>query len=69
MRYGKWEYTIRAYRPTNQGGGLLMETVHVGTRSRDIEIEVFRTRMARGEISHIEVIAHVEPFDTRRLYV
>ena len=62
MRDGKWEYSIRAYRPPNQGGGLVLETVHVGTASRDIEIAVFRDRMQRGEIGHIEVIAHVEPF-------
>jgi hypothetical protein len=62
MRDGRWEYTIRAYRPTNQGGGLLIETVHVGTASRDMEIQVFQTRMARGEVGHIEVISHVEPY-------
>lgn len=64
MRDGKWEYTIRAYRPPNQGGGLDIETVHVGTASRDIEIAAFRARMARGEIDYIEVITHVEPFGT-----
>ncbi len=68
LRNNKWEYTIRAYRGPNQGGGLVLETVHVGTASRDMEIAVFRTRMARGEISHIEVISHVEPFGTKRLY-
>jgi len=63
LRDGKWEYTIRAYKPPNQGGGLALETVHVGsTASRDVEISVFRTRMAHGEIGHIEVIAHIEPF-------
>jgi len=68
MRNGRWEYTIRAYFPPNQGGGLALETVHVGTHSRDMEIAAFRTRMGRGEISHIEVIAHVEPFDTSVIY-
>jgi hypothetical protein len=67
MRDGKWEYTIRAYRPPNQGGGLVLETVHVGTASRDMEISVFRDRMARGEIGYIDVIAHVEPYDTIRI--
>lgn len=62
MRDGKWEYTIRAYAPSNQGGGLLMETVHVGQASRDVEIEAFRSRAIRGEVGHLEVIAHVEPF-------
>lgn len=69
MRDNHWEYTIRAYYPTNKGGGLALETVHVGTWSRDMEISVFRERMHRGEIDHIEVIAHVEPYDTQRIYI
>ena len=68
MRDGKWEYTIRAFYPPNRGGGLADETVHVGTASRDIEISVFRERMARGEISHIEVTSHVEPYGTETIY-
>ena len=68
MRDGKWEYTIRAYSPTNQGGGLDRETVHVGTASRDIEISAFRARMARGEIRKIEVISHIEPFGTETYF-
>lgn len=51
-----WDYRIRAYAPPNQGGGLLLETVHRGEASRDMEISVFRDRMRRGEVSHIEVI-------------
>jgi hypothetical protein len=62
MRDGRWEYTIRAYRLTNQGGGLLLETVHVGTASRDIELLVLRERKARGEIGDIDVISHVHPY-------
>ena len=62
MRDGKWEYTIRAYRPPNQGGELVLETVHVGESSRDMEVDVFRTRMRRDEIGKIEVISHVEPY-------
>lgn len=68
MRDGKWLYTIRAYKPPNQGGGLAIETVHATEASRDIEIEVFRTRMRRGEIAHIEVISHVEPFGTQTIF-
>jgi hypothetical protein len=68
MRDGKWEYTIRAYRPPNQGGGLLIETLHVGTVSRDIELSVYRDRMARGEIDHLELIEHIEPFGTTMIY-
>lgn len=68
MRDGKWAYTIRAYRPTNKGGELVIETLHTNEQSRDAEISVFRERMARGEIDRIDVIAHVEPFDTRSLF-
>lgn len=68
MRDGRWEYTIRAFRPPNKGGGLAIETVHVGTASRDIEIGAFKARMARGEISHIEVVTHIEPFGTMTIW-
>lgn len=68
MRDGKWEYTIRAYYPPNRGGGLAIETVHVGETSRDMEIGAFKARMARGEISHIDVIAHVEPYGTTTIF-
>jgi len=67
-RDGKWEYTIRAYRPPNLGGGLLMETVHIGTASRDAEIAAWRARLKTGGIAYIEVIAHIDPFDTIRIY-
>lgn len=62
MRDGRWAYTIRAYRPPNQGGGLAIETLHATEASRDTEIAVFKTRMARCEIGHIEILSHVEPF-------
>lgn len=65
MRDGRWKYTIRAY---NARGDLIIETTHATEVSRDIEIEVFQTRMKRNEVACIDVIAHVEPFDTRRLY-
>jgi hypothetical protein len=54
-----WDYKIRAYLPPNKGGGLLVETVHRGESSRDMEISAFRGRMKRGEIGHIEVIDRV----------
>lgn len=50
-----WDYRIRGYRPPNQGGGLLLETVHRGEASRDIEIAAWRERIRRGEVDHIEV--------------
>jgi len=62
MRDGRWRYTIIAYRPPNQGGGVLNETVHETEASRDIELSVYRDRMRRGEVSHVEVIAHVPPY-------
>jgi hypothetical protein len=64
---GWWEYKIRAYRPPNKGGGLLIETVHRGEHSRDMEIGIFQDRMKRGEISHIEVIDMVN-YKTTTLY-
>lgn len=67
MRDGRWAYTIRAYRPPNRGGGLLIETVHATAASRDIEVAAFRDRMRRGEVAHIEVIEHVEPFERRTI--
>ena len=68
MRDGRWAYTIRAYAPTNRGGALILETVHANAQSKNIEVEAFRARMARREIDHIEVIAHVEPFGVERIY-
>ena len=62
-----WEYKIRAYAPVNRGGGLLIETVHRGEASRDMEISVFKDRMKRGEIDHIEVIDMIN-HTTERLY-
>jgi hypothetical protein len=72
-RDGHWDYTIRAYYPPNARwpavpNQLAIETVHVGESSRDLEISVFRQRMRRGEIGHIEVISHVEPFGVRTIY-
>lgn len=64
---GWWEYRIRAYRPPNQGGGLLYETVHRGEHSRDMEIAIFKERMRKGEVSHIEVVDLVH-FKTEVIY-
>jgi hypothetical protein len=56
MNWGNWDYRIRGYAPPNQGGHLLLETVHRGEASRDMEISAWKARMARGEVSHIEVV-------------
>ena len=63
-----WDYRIRAYRPPNKGGGLLIETVHKGEASRDAELAAFQARMKRGEISHVEVISFVEPYGVTTIY-
>lgn len=68
MRDGKWRYTIRAYWPPNRGGGLAIETVHATEISRDIEIAAFQSRISRHEIDYIDVIAHIEPFGTTRIW-
>lgn len=39
-----------------RAGDLLLHTWHIGESSRDMEIAAWRSRMARGEVSHIEVI-------------
>ncbi|MCR4301838.1 MAG: hypothetical protein NUV51_09530 [Sulfuricaulis sp.] len=62
-----WEYMIRAYLPANKGGCLLIETVHRGEHSRDMEISIFKERMKRGEVGHIEVVDMVR-FKMETLY-
>jgi hypothetical protein len=49
-----WDYTIRIYK----GRSLLVETVHRGEASRDIEIAATMERLRRGEVSHFEVLDH-----------
>jgi len=49
----RWNYIIRGYQPLTEE--LMIETCHVTKTSRDIEIELFRERMKRGEIVFIEV--------------
>ena len=55
---GDWDYTVRVYAPPNLGGHLLLETTHRGTASKDIELAVCRTRLARGEVGHVDVLDH-----------
>ena len=56
--YRDWDYTLRIYAPSNQGGHLLLETTHRGETSKDIELQVCRMRMATGEVGHVEVLDH-----------
>lgn len=51
-----WDYRIRAYASPNKGGHLLLETVHRGEASRDVELSAYRERMCRGEVGRVEVI-------------
>ena len=52
-----WDYKIRGFASHNRGGGLLLETVHKGEASRNVEIEAWRSRARReGGISHVEVV-------------
>lgn len=62
------DYIIQAFYPPNKGGGLAIATLHLGEASRDIEISVFKTRMARGEIDYIIVTNLVPPFGSYRIF-
>lgn len=64
----KWDYVVRAYCPPNQGGGLLLETLHAGEASVGIEIAAYRLRMRRGEVDHIEVIKLKPPYGITMMY-
>jgi hypothetical protein len=70
---GPWAYTIRAFpggkHPTRPGlvNHPCMITTHMTKTSRDIEIAAYRDRMARNEISHIEVLDH-DKANTETLY-
>lgn len=67
-----WEYKIRAFAGLRHQGGiksgeLVIETVHRGEASRDMEISIFKDRMARGEIGRIEIIDLVHPYSVKRI--
>lgn len=48
-----WCWCVRGF---DLKGQLLVETVHKGDSSKDMEVDVWKTRMARGEVSRIEII-------------
>jgi hypothetical protein len=48
-------WRVRGYAPVNQGGRLLLETVHQTDVSKDIEVDVWKARRARGEVGRITV--------------
>lgn len=76
MRDNLWDYRIRAYigcthkavlQGWHQVGELLMETTHIGDHNRDMEIDIWRDRIKRGEVSHIEVIRLRPPLTVQRI--
>ena len=67
MREGRWAYTICVHRPARQGGGIVIESLHTDPFTLEIEIDLFKDRMKRGEVGMIEVISHVPPFDRYRI--
>jgi hypothetical protein len=52
----RWDYGVRVYGPRNQ---LLIETRHVGTASRDVEIDA---ALSRDDVSHAEWVDLRTPF-------
>jgi hypothetical protein len=56
-------WSIKAYagwdHPTAVPMAMILHTWHDTEVSKDIEVEVFRGRMAKGQISKIEILDHV----------
>jgi hypothetical protein len=50
------DYEVKCY---NAKGNLEIHTWHVGVASRDMEVTVARKRLARGELSRVEVFNKV----------
>ena len=48
-----WCWLVRGF---DTKGHLLVETVHKGDTSKDMEVDVWKTRMKRGEVGRIEVV-------------
>ena len=61
----RWRYAIRAFRC---GGVLDIETVHATEASAAIEIAACKSRMKRGELSHVDVTRLTSPYGTERIY-
>lgn len=57
-------WIVEAYRPPNQGGGMLFSTWHRTDASKDIEVSAIKSRMSRGEISSARVVHRQSPFET-----
>lgn len=57
----EWDYKVRGYSSAKHRCGrfgiLLLETVHKGKSSKDIEVEVWRDRAKeRKDVAYIQVI-------------
>lgn len=56
-----WDFKVRGFaggrHPSGvKPGTLLLETTHKGERSAYIEVETWKERMRRGEVSKVELI-------------
>jgi len=65
MRDGKWEYTIKAY--SRAPHKMIEETTFINKTFCDIDINIYRNRIKRNEISYIEVIHHEDPYEIERI--
>jgi cell wall-associated NlpC family hydrolase len=59
----EWKWQVTGYAsnrhpkyPLVKYGDLLVQTVHQTDSSKDIELEVWRARMWRGEVAYVTVI-------------
>lgn len=55
------KYRLRVYAPSNQGGGLLIETSHTSEACMRTELAVCRDRAKRGEVGKVEMRDYVNP--------
>lgn len=67
MRDGRWKSTIKAYRPTNKGGGLALEVSHSSVGARTAEIEAVKSLIRKGHYGKAILIWHVEPYTTTEI--
>jgi hypothetical protein len=63
----KWDYTVRCYSSENE---LIMETVHQGEHSRDLEIHCrLQLKVQNRDVARIEISNHIDPAKSGVLYV
>ena len=66
MRNGKYEYTIKAYKGMPER--MIEETFFISKTFCDIDIDIYRKRIKKGEINRIEVIHHEDPYDIENIF-